>query len=96
MKYDTLWFFVVPHKYKAFSHHLEVGHFPSKFIFSSVLEPFLREDEEIGHSREVVDLLKSKIVNFYCFIFQVQDNGAYPLGIDGAFNAINFCIVPLF
>ena len=52
------------------------------YIFSYVLGPFLRSDEELGRSREVVDLFKSKIVNFTCAVFQVHDEGTYiPLGL---------------
>ena len=32
----------------------------------------MRVDEELGHSREVVDLLKIRVVNFTCVVFQVQ------------------------
>ena len=35
-------------------------------------------------------------MKFTCVVFQVQDDGAYPLGIDDPPNAIGFCIVPLF
>ena len=45
-------------------------------------EPSLRADEELGHSREVLDLLKSKVVTFKCVIFQFQDGSAYPLWLD--------------
>ena len=82
MKDGPLWFPVVLNKNIAFSHHLEVGISPSNFIFVSVPGPFLRADEELGRSREVVDLFKSKIVNFTCAVFQVHDEGTYiPLGL---------------
>ena len=55
--------------------------------------PFLRAGEELGHSGEVVDLFESKVVNFTHVIFQVQDEGAYPLGINDTPNAIDFCII---
>ena len=58
-----------------FFYRLEVGPFPSDFISC----PFLRSDEEIGRSIEVVDLFKSKSVNFTCVVFQVQDSSACPL-----------------
>ena len=48
-------FYVVSHKDRAFSHHLEVGPLPSNFICSSGLGPFLRDDEVLGSSKEVVD-----------------------------------------
>ena len=66
------------------------------FILSSDTSPFLRDYEELGHSREVVHLLKSNIVNFICVLFQVQDNGVYPLGLYESPNVINFCVVPFF
>ena len=47
----------VPCEGGAFDHCLEIGPFPSKFIFPSVLGPFFRADEELGHSREVLDVL---------------------------------------
>ena len=62
-----------------FYHHLEVGLFPPEFIFSSVLGPFMRADEELRRYGEVVDLFESKVLNLYRLIFQVQDIGAYPI-----------------
>ena len=56
---------------------------------------FLRDYEEIRQSREEVDILKDKIVKFTCVIFQVQDDGTYPLELDDPRDAIDFCIVPL-
>ena len=56
----------------------------------------MREDEELGGSREVVDLSKIKIVKFNFVIFQVQDDGAYLLGIDDTPNAVECCVVPFF
>ena len=77
-----LCFPIVPHEDRVFPNHFEVGPFSSKFIFSSAPSPFLRADEEHGCFKEVLDLFKSKIVEFTCVIFQIQDNGAHPLGID--------------
>ena len=77
---------------RAFAHHLEVGNFPSDFVFSSVLGPFLRAEEELGHSRKVVERFEGKVVNFTCVIFQIQDNSAYPLGLYEPSNAIEFYI----
>ena len=94
MKDGPLGFPVFPQEDGAFTHHLEVGPFTSDFIFPSAPGQFLRAGEELGSSREVTD--KKKIVEFNFFIFQVQNDGAYPLGIDDPPNAINFCIVPLF
>ena len=51
-------------------------------------------DEELRRSREVVELFKNNIVKFTCIVLQVQDNGAYPIGIDEPPNAIDFCITP--
>ena len=79
----------------SISHHLEVGPFPSDFVFSSVLGPFQRADGEFGISGEVVDLFERKVVNLNHVIFQVQNNGAYNLGINNPPNAIDLCIVPL-
>ena len=56
MKDGPLGFTVVPHKDRAFYHQLELGPLPSDFTPSSVSGPFLRADEELGHSREVVDV----------------------------------------
>ena len=96
MKDGPLLFTFVTHEYRAFSHHLEIGPFYSEFVFSSVLDPFSRADEGLGRSREVVDLFKSKVLKITCVIFQVQDGGAYLLGIDDPPNYIYFCIVPFF
>ena len=94
IRYGLLVFPVFPNKYGASSHHLEVGPFPFNFIFYSVPGPFLRADEELGSSREVVDLFKSKVVKFTCVVFQVHDDGDYPLGIDETPDAIVLCIDP--
>ena len=76
MTFGPLWFTVVPHEDRAFSHHLEVGPFSSDFILYYDPGPFLRTNEELGRSREVLDLFKSKVVLFTCSILQVQDNDA--------------------
>ena len=79
-----------------FAYNLEVGIYPSDFIFYSILDPFLNADEELGLSREVLDLFKNKIVTLTCVVFQVQDKGAYLLGIDDPPDIIYLCIVPFF
>ena len=58
MKYGRSGFTAVPHKDGAFARHLEVGPFHYEFIFSFIPGPFLRADEKLGHSIEVVDVLK--------------------------------------
>ena len=78
-----------------FDHQLEVGPFPSDFIFSSVPGPLLRADKELVSTREVLDFLID-IVEFTFVIFQVQGDGAYPLGIDDPPYSIGFCVVPFF
>ena len=57
VKDGPLWFPIVPHKDGVFAHHLEVGPFPSDFIFPSFPGPFLRADEEFGRPREVLYFL---------------------------------------
>ena len=57
--------------------------------------PFLRDDGELGCSREVVDVFKDNIVKFNCVVFQVQGFGACPLGLDDTPDDIDFCISPL-
>ena len=96
MKNVPLWFTVVTHEDRAFYNHLEVGTFPSNFILSSIPGPFIRANEELGCYKEWVDLFKSKGVKFTCFIFQVQDGGAYTLGLDDPPNVIVFCVVHFF
>ena len=54
----------------------------------------MRTDEELGRSREIVELFKSKVVKFTCVVLQIQDDGTDPLGIDDPYNAIDFCIYP--
>ena len=76
-----------------FAHHLELFPFPSDYVFSSVLGPFLRADEELGRSRKVVDLFESKFVYFTFVIFQVQDDDAYPFVLNYPPNSIEFFIV---
>ena len=53
----------------------------------------MRDDEELGISREVGDLFESKVVNLNHIIFQVQDNSYDPLGLNDLPNAIELCIV---
>ena len=50
MKDGPLLFPFVSHEDRAFFCNLEVGPFPSDFVLSSVLVPFLRADEELGRS----------------------------------------------
>ena len=78
-----------------FAHHLEVGPFPSEFTFSSVPDHFLKADEELGISREVVNLFKSNTAYFTFVVFQVEDDGDYPFGIDEPPKNIGFCIIPI-
>ena len=54
VKYGPFIFNFVPHKYGAFSHHLELGLFPSNLIFPSDPGPFLRANEELGRPSTVV------------------------------------------
>ena len=61
--------------------------------FSSTPGPFLRDDKELGLSREALELFKSDTAKLTCVIFQVQDDGTYPLGLDDTPNAIDFFIV---
>ena len=56
----------------------------------------MRDNEEIGRSREAVELFKVKVVKFTCVVFQSQDKFAYSLEIDDLPNSIYFCIVPFF
>ena len=81
---------------RAFYHHLEVVTFFSDFVFSFVPGPFLRADEDLGRYMEVVDFFESKVVNLTHFIFQVQDGGAYPLGINEPPDSIDFSIIIFF
>ena len=55
----------------------------------------MRADEELGRSREVVDLFKNIFLVFTYFVFQVQDNGAYLLVLDDIYNSIYFSIFSL-
>ena len=79
-----------------FSHHLDVGPFPSNFIFYYVSCPVLRVAEKLGLSMEVLDFFKNNIIKFQCFFFQVQGKGIYPLGIDDPPYSIDFCVIPFF
>ena len=55
MKDGTLGFPIVPHRDGALAHNLEVGNFPYNFTYPF---PFLRDYEELGSHREVVENLK--------------------------------------
>ena len=94
MKDGTLSFPIVPHKDGALAHHLEVGPLPANFGFPSILGTFLGSDEELGRPREVVDIYEVGIMDFSCIIFQVRDNGDYPLGFDYTPYAVDLHIVP--
>ena len=69
MNYGPFEFSIVPHKDGAFPHHLEAGPFTSAFILTPILGPFLRNNEELGHPWEVIDILKKYFVDFTCDIF---------------------------
>ena len=56
MKGGPLGFTVVPNEDGTFDNHIEVGTFPSGFIFPSVPGPLLRDEKELGPSREVVEV----------------------------------------
>ena len=53
----------------------------------------MRADKKLGRSGEVLNLFESKVVNLTRVIFQVQDDGAYTLGLNETPNAIDFCII---
>ena len=53
----------------------------------------MRSDDDIGRSREVVELFESKVVDFNRVIFQFQDVIADTLGINKSPDSIDFCIV---
>ena len=63
MKDGSLLFSIVPNKYGALAHHLEVGPLPANSLFHYLLGPFMRSDEELGRSREVIDIFEVEIVN---------------------------------
>ena len=60
MKYDPLGFPIVLHEEVAFYNHLEVCSFPYSLILPYVPGPFSRSDGELGCSREVVDVFKTR------------------------------------
>ena len=91
---SPLWFTVVPHKDVALAHHLEVGTFHANYDFPSVPGPFMRTGEDLGHSREVVEIFEIDIMNSACVVFQVQDDGAYPTGFDDSPGAVGLCLPP--
>ena len=73
---------IVPHQDETLSYHLEAGYLPDKSFLLSVIGNFLRTDEELGWSREVVDILNFECVNFAIIVFKFQDYCAYTLGFD--------------
>ena len=85
---------VVTHKDGDLAHHLEVITFSANFGIPSVSGPFLRDDEELGHPRELLAFFEFGIVHFSCITFQVQDNGTYPLGFYNPSDVVDFCISP--
>ena len=95
MKDGTFGFSVVPHKYRALVHHIEVGPFSSNFIFLSALGKFLSADNELDFPMEVVDIILNDIVDFICVLFQVQGDGTYQLWIDESSDAVDFFMDPL-
>ena len=95
MEDGPLVFTVFTLKDGSFSHHLEVGSFPSDFILPSVPSPFFRAEEELGRSKEVVYVFKNEIVDFTCVVFQIQGDCAYLLGLDDPTDALDVCIFSL-
>ena len=53
----------------------------------------MRADEELGISREVVDLFKNNIVKFACVVLQIQNRYENPLGLDDTPYDIDLCII---
>ena len=49
-------FTFVPHQYGELSHHFEKGPLMVNLIFYSVMIPFVGTDEELGCTREVVEI----------------------------------------
>ena len=56
----------------------------------------MRDAEDIGRRREVVDIVLNEIVYFICVVFHFQGGGSYLLGIYEPPNALDFGIVPHF
>ena len=56
----------------------------------------MRADEELGRSREVVDVFKNEVMEFTCVLFLVQDDGTYSIGLDDSPDTIDLCIIPPF
>ena len=85
----------VPHTYIALVNYLEVCTLTSNFGLRYVLEPLMRADEELGQPREILDSFEIKILNFASLVFQVQYNGAYPMGFGEPFVANDIYFVSL-
>ena len=82
MKYGHLVFSVVRHKDGTLAHHLWVGPLLVNFGFHYVTDQFLRADEYLGCTRELLDIFKVEVMKLAFIIFHIQDGGAYPLGFD--------------
>ena len=54
----------------------------------------MRADKELGRPREAVDIVEVDIVDFFCIIFQLQENGTYLMGFDDPPNDIEPHIDP--
>ena len=74
-------------------HKIEVGTLLSNFSLPSVTRPFLREDEEIGCTRNLLDMLKIDFMKRAWIVLQAQDDGAYPLGFDDPSDAVPLSVV---
>ena len=58
MKDSTLVFLVVPHKDGSLDNNLEVGPLPDNPPTPSFPRPILRDDEDLGIPREILDMFK--------------------------------------
>ena len=69
-------FKLVPHQDAMINHQLEVGSLPTDYVFNSATGPFLRANEELGCSREVVEFFKFELANLPIAVFKLQGDCA--------------------
>ena len=71
-----------------------MGPFLDNFGFPSFTGLFMRDDDYLGWSIEVVDILKLEIMNLDYIIIQVQYDINYPLGFGEPTNSVDLCVFP--
>ena len=91
MNDDNKEFTVVPHQDGALSYHLEEGSLIYKSIFYSTTRPFMGTYEELGCTREVVEMFQMSFCGFSVVVLKFKWNCDYTHVFDQHNDTIEIC-----